>query len=168
MKTTFKTEAFRPTDTRPAYALIRGVVPGLSLAKWTRYARRTARPGRSGRSGIRVVRGAKSYPVGLVCYRVEDDLLVGQILRAHHFVALELLEARPVLTALVEGLDALAMELGCNTVESLLHGPDTALDAWFEKAGHSRSGIVYRKAAGEMALEVAHDQPFGPAGATTL
>ncbi len=167
MNTKFTTEPFRLDDVRPAYALIHSVAPDVSLAAWMRFARRAAHPRNAGRSGIIVVRGAKSYPVGLACYRIDRDLGAASILTAHHFVALELLEARPVTMALVKGLDVLAIEHGCRGVDSVLHGTDAVDPTWFETIGYSRQAAVYRKAVAETTLgfpdaDVPHADVSGP------
>lgn len=159
----FTTEEIRPADIRPAYALMRSAVPSLTLAAWTRFARRAAAPRKAGSSGILVVRGARAYPVGLVCWQVADGLDGSATLRADEFVALELLEARPITAALVRGLETLAGRLGCNEVESVLHGADATVPAWFEREGYRHAGTVYRKPAGEAVGDVSHGSSFGPA-----
>jgi hypothetical protein len=118
------------------YPLVREVVPTLNLASWLRFARQL--------TGSRVASSVASSPPpsGLFCYRVEDDLTLGRVIVADHFVAVDLLDPGAVLAALVEQLDELADRLGCTAVRSLVHGgtPDTAesLDA----AGHRREDAM--------------------------
>lgn len=122
---------------RAVYPLIREAVPKLSLSSWLRFARQLTGLRRGEQCGIVAARReGRVFPCGLFCYRVEDDLKLGRVLIADHFVAVDLLDPGAVLTALVEQLDVLAKQHGCVAVRSLVHGgaPDVAdsLDA----AGH--------------------------------
>ena len=47
-------------------------------------------------------RKGRTFPSGLFCYRVEDDLTLGRVIVADHFVAVDLLDPGAVLAALVE------------------------------------------------------------------
>ncbi|HLY55308.1 MAG TPA: hypothetical protein VKS60_07105 [Stellaceae bacterium] len=163
--TTLATEPLRATDIRPAYPLIRSALPDLSPARWIAYARRAQR---SSTNGIMVVRGARPFPVGLFCYRVERDLAQGRVLMAHHFVALELREASPITAALVKGLDRLARDLGCDAIHSVLHGPEDAMAACFEGAGHHRAASVYAKTLQSPEEHGIHAALSAPAGGRPL
>lgn len=119
------------------YPLVREAVPELSLASWLRFARPLTGARRAGQCGIVAARReGRAFPCGLFCYRVDEDLALGRVLVADHFVAVDLLDPGAVLAALVEQLDVLAHGLNCKAVRSLVHGgaPDVAnsLDA----AGH--------------------------------
>lgn len=125
------------------YPLVREAVPALSLASWLRYARPLTGLRRAGQCGIMAARReGRAFPCGLFCYRVDEDLTLGRVLVADHFVAVDLLDPGAVLAALVEQLDVLARGLGCKAVRSLVHGgaPDVAdsLDA----AGHRPDGAA--------------------------
>lgn len=156
----FVAEPMRASDIRPAYPLIRNTLPNLSFAEWVRFARRAQA---SKRTGIMVVRGARPFPVGLFCYRTERDLAQGMVLVAHHFVALELLDTCPVTTALVRGLDELAVRLGCDSVHSILHGPEEAMAACFEHSGHTRAAALYRKSVRPPGVSDFHKGVSAPA-----
>jgi hypothetical protein len=119
------------------YPLVHEVVRGLDLPDWLRFARRIAAPGRAKRSGIMVaLRAGQPFPCGLFCYREERDLNYGTVLIADHIITLDILDPKPILTALVAELDALATRLGCAAVQSVvrdgLHEVATGLLA----AGH--------------------------------
>jgi hypothetical protein len=125
------------------YPLVREAVPTLDLPSWLRFARRLTGSRRGEQCGIVAAsREGRTFPSGLFCYRVQDDLTLGRVLVADHFVAIDLLDPGAVLAALVEQLDELAHRLGCTAVRSLVHGgtPDTAesLDA----AGHRREDAM--------------------------
>ncbi len=119
------------------YPLVREVVHGLDLPHWLRLARRIAAPGRPERSGIMVARRAgQPFPCGLFCYREEWDLNYGTVLIADHIVALDILDPKPILTALVAELDALATRLGCAAVQSVVRDGSHDFATGLLAAGH--------------------------------
>ena len=89
-----------------------------------------------------VRREARTFPCGLFCYRVEDDLKLGKVLTADHFVAIHLLDPGAVLAALVEELDVLAKRLGCEAVRSLVHGGAPTVAGGLYAAGHRPEGAT--------------------------
>jgi hypothetical protein len=119
------------------YPLIREAVPTLDLSTWLRFARQLTGPRRAGQCGIVVARRqGRAYPCGLFCYQVANDLSLGKVLIADHFVAVDLLDPGAVLTALVEELDALAKRLGCQAVRSLVHSGAPDVAGGLYAAGH--------------------------------
>jgi hypothetical protein len=119
------------------YPLVREAVPSLDLPAWLRFARQLTDPRRAGQCGIVAARrGGRAFPCGLFCYRVEDDLKLGKVLTADHFVAVDLLDPAGVLAALVEELDGLAKRLGCHAVRSLVHGGVPHVEGGLSAAGH--------------------------------
>ena len=78
---------------RSVYPLIREAFATIDLSTWLRFARQLTGPRRAGQCGIVTVRReARTFPCGLFCYRVEDDLKLGKVLTADHFVAVDLLD----------------------------------------------------------------------------
>jgi hypothetical protein len=119
------------------YPLVREAVPSLGLTNWLRFARPLTGPRRSGQCGIVTARRAgRSFPCGLFCYRVDDDLTLGRVLVADHFVAVDLLDPGAVLAALVDDLDRLAHQLECKAVRSLVHGGTRDVADSLDAAGH--------------------------------
>ena len=87
-----------PDQVLAVYPLVREVVPELDAGAWVRFARVLLSPKRAGQGGIVAAwRPGRSFPCGLVCYRVENDLLRGRVLVAEHFVAVDLLDPQAVL-----------------------------------------------------------------------
>jgi hypothetical protein len=126
---------------RSVYPLVREAFPTLDLAAWLRFARQLTGPRRGGQCGIVAARReGRAFPCGLFCYRVEDDLKLGKVLIADHFVAVDLLDPASVLTALVEELDGLAKRLGCRAVRSLVHGGAPEVEGGLVAAGHRPEG----------------------------
>jgi hypothetical protein len=128
---------------RSVYPLIREAVATIDLTTWLRFARQFTAPRRAGQYGIVTVRReGRTFPCGLFCYRVEDDLKLGKVLTADHFVAVDLLDPGAVLAALVEELDELAKRLGCQAVRSLVHGGAPIVAGGLYAAGHRPEGAA--------------------------
>lgn len=137
---------------RSVYPLIREAVVTIDLATWLRFARQLTGPRRAGHCGIVTVRReGRMFPCGLFCYRVEDDLKLGKVLTADHFVAVDLLDPGAVLSALVGELDVLAERLGCQAVRSLVHGGAPIVAGGLYAAGHRPEGAtpLLKKLLGE-------------------
>lgn len=119
------------------YPLVREAVPSLSLTSWLRFARPLTGSRRGTHCGIVTARReGRSFPCGLFCFRVDDDLTLGRVLVADHFVAVDLLDPGAVLTALVEELERLAHRLECKAVRSLVHGGIRDVADSLDAAGH--------------------------------
>jgi hypothetical protein len=137
----FEIEELTRDRIRSVYPVIREAVPTLDLPSWLRFARQLAGPRRGNQGGIIAARRAgRVFPSGLFCYRVEDDLKLGKVLIADHFVAIDLLDPGAVLAALVEELDGLAKRLGCKAVRSLVHGGAPSVEDGLYAAGHRPEG----------------------------
>jgi hypothetical protein len=137
----FNIEVLSRDQLRSVYPLVREAVPTLDLTAWLRFARQLIGPRRNGHSGIIAARReARVFPSGLFCYRVEDDLKLGKVLIADHFVAVDLLDPAGVVAALVEALDGLAKRLECQAVRSLVHGGASDLEDGLQAAGHRLEG----------------------------
>lgn len=137
----FSIDLLSRNQIRSVYPLIREAVPTIDLPAWLRFARQLTGPRRAGQCGIIAAwREGRIFPSGLFCYRVEDDLKLGKVLTADHFVAVDLLDPGAVLAALVEELDILAKRLGCQAVRSLVHGGAPAVAGGLHAAGHRPEG----------------------------
>jgi hypothetical protein len=137
----FIIDALSRDQARSVFPLIREAVPTIDLPTWLRFARQLTGPRRGGESGIVTARRERRvFPCGLFCYRVEDDLTLGKVLIADHFVAVDLLDPGAVLAALVEELDMLAKRLGCQAVRSLVHGGSSDIAGGLYAAGHRPEG----------------------------
>ncbi len=130
-----------PEQAPAVYPLVREAIPGLDLKAWLRFARRVADPRRAAREGIIVVvRNPRPMPCGLFVYRKEQELGHGNVLIAEHFVAVDLLDAEPVMQALVAELDGLALRLGCNAIRAMVLSPTSQMAASLTSAGHRPAG----------------------------
>ena len=141
-----------PDQIRPAWPLVRVGNPGLSLAQWLRFARRTIRPAGSGKPrphGVMVAR-RRGRPLlcGLVCYQRVRDIACGEVLNAGHYIALDIIDPAPVLDALVGAVEALAVELGCSAVRSMVCDNQVALSATLRTGGHAPLAALMTKPVG--------------------
>lgn len=128
------------------FPLVREVAPGLRPAAWRRYARRVVGGMRAGRGGVMVARReGRRFPCGMFCYRREQDLAGEAVLVASHLVALDILDPRPVLVALVAELDALAPRLGCTAVHTLVADEAAEVAMVLAHAGHRRESQTLAK-----------------------
>lgn len=144
----------RNLDVRPwsadqlsvVFPLVRGIMPSLTLRSWQRYARRLFSTRRPAQSGIVVAtRGARPLPCGLFCWRREQDPERGDIIVAEHFVAMDILDPRPVQDALLRELERMGRESGCVTVRSIVHNGTADVTAPFLAAGHRTAGALLSK-----------------------
>jgi hypothetical protein len=128
------------------FPLIREVMPDVDLGCWTEFARRiTGRRGAN--AGIMAAwREGRSFACGFFCYRVDKTLLEGKVLVAEHFVAVDLLEPKAVLAALVAELEALGHRLGCDAVRSVVHGGEQEVAGGLVAAGHAPDASMLLKA----------------------
>jgi hypothetical protein len=137
----FIIEVLSREQIRSVYPLVREAFPTLDLSAWLRFARQLTGPRRGGPCGIVAARReGRAFPCGLFCYRVDDDLKLGKVLVADHFVAVDLLDPAAVLVALVEELDNLAKRQGCQAVRSLVHGGAPEVEGGLYAAGHQPEG----------------------------
>jgi hypothetical protein len=143
----FTSQIIHLGEARLVFPLIRELVPGLGLKDWMQFARYATNPRRAEENGIvAVTRHGRAMPCGLFLYRRERQLSGKAVLVAEHFVALDVLDAQPVLDALVEELDALARRLSCDATRVLVPGEASLLRAGLQAAGHATTGVTLGKA----------------------
>ena len=144
----FIIEVLARDQIRAVYPLVREAFPPLDLPTWLRFARQLTGPHRGGQCGIIAAhRDGRLFPCGMFCYCVEDDLKLGKVLIADHFVAVDLLDPGAVLAAVVQELDGLANRLGCQAVRSLVHGGAPDVEDGLYAAGHraERASLLLKK-----------------------
>jgi hypothetical protein len=100
-----------------AYPFVHLAVPGLDLSAWRRFARLSLRRRRGEFAGILVAkRSARQHICGLVCYRREPDLLLGQVMQARNLISIDILDTKSIVLALMINLGSLARANGCSSV----------------------------------------------------
>jgi hypothetical protein len=117
-------EALSRTAVLNAYPLVRLAVPTLDVQAWRRFARLALDRRRGTLAGILVAkRVTRRHICGLVCYRREPDLIFGQVMQARNLIAIDILDTRSIVLALISGLRSLARANGCSSVHLMM--PDT-------------------------------------------
>jgi hypothetical protein len=142
----FTVRALTRDEILSVFPLIREVMPDVALGGWTEFARRIMGRRRTSAGIMAAWREGRSFPCGLFCYRVDQTLANGKVLIAEHFVAVDLLEPKAVLAALVEELEALGRRLECNAVRSVVHGGEQEVAGGLVAAGHAPDASMLLKA----------------------
>jgi len=141
----FTVRALVPDEIRSVYPLIREAMPSVDLAAWTEFARRLTGRRLSNAGVMAAWRKGRPFPCGLFCFRVDKTLGQGRVLIAEYFVAVDLLDPKGVLEALVAELDALGHRLGCDAVRSVVHGREPELAGGLVAAGHAPEASLLLK-----------------------
>jgi len=149
----FHVNSLQPDETRLVYPLVREAEPAVDLAAWLAYAKRAVRTGPGGRTGIMVAtRSAQRFPSGLFCYRCHDDLALGHVVTADYFVAVDILDPRPVVTVMVGALESLGQQLHCQAVRSVVRSRADMLTGCLERAGHHLEATNFVKRLPHLAI----------------
>jgi hypothetical protein len=136
------------------FPLMRAADPGLSLAAWRRFARRSTTPTRRPAPyGVLVARRpAQRYPSGAVYYARHRDMHGTSVLTAEHFVALDLLYPEAVISALIAGLEPVAMLLGCCSIRSIVKNTAMPLIETLQLQGHRAEAVTFIKSGPQRAV----------------
>jgi hypothetical protein len=99
-----------------AYPVVAAAYPALGFERWRRYARTAAAspPERSGLLGLRTDSG---YYCGLLIYRNDREPWHEPRLSVELFIALDIIDARIAIDALIAATEAKAVALACPTVQ---------------------------------------------------
>src|SRR4051794_38990234 len=92
-----------PHQVAQALPLLQPLTSALDLARWEDFTRLLL-DGSTDR-GVDVVCDQRGYLVGLVTYRIVQDLRCGTVLRADQIVASDLIRVRRAVGALVQALE---------------------------------------------------------------
>lgn len=139
-------EPLRPDQIRLLYPLLREQETSVELDAWISFARRVISNPKRMSEGIIVASWApRKFPCGMVCYRRDNDMELGAVLTAEHFIAVDLLNSSRVLTAMAVELDRIAADLGCAAVRSIIHSEDGELIGRLTDAGHRPQALAFFK-----------------------
>jgi hypothetical protein len=145
----FSCQPLQQEQAPAVFPLVREAIPGLDLRAWLRFVRKACDPRRAAKEGIIVVfRNARPLPCGLFVYRRDQGLGQGPVLVAEHFVAVDLLDAEPVMQALIDELDTLAKRLGCSAIRAMVMSQSSQLASHLQDAGHKAVGETLWKELG--------------------
>ena len=124
------------------FGLARLAFPGLTPGRWRATARRwTAHP--VGARGALVARDAAGRLSGLAPFTVQTNLQAGRSLWVERVASSSLLDGRPVIEALAEGLREVARSLGCRGMTVQIETGDRALLTALRRGqGSAKSTLV--------------------------
>jgi len=109
-----------------AFGLARLAFPTLTPGRWRATARRwTAHP--TGAAGALVARDGAGRLIGLAPFTVQTNLQAGRSLWVERVASFALLDGRPVIEALADGLRDVARSLGCRGLTVQIETGDRAL-----------------------------------------
>lgn len=104
-----------------AFPLVHLVSPKLDLQAWRRFAYSALDRRRGTLAGILTAkRIRRQHLCGMVCYRREPDLLQGQIMQVRNLIGIDILDAQPIILALIRFLGSLARTGGCSKLNILI------------------------------------------------
>lgn len=96
-----------------AFPVVQAAAPGVTLEQWRAFASGSSEEAATGLIGAF---NEQNYIVGLFAYQREQHLHYGRILRICHLAAVDLVDAEPVLLALLQAIDDLAQLQGCGAI----------------------------------------------------
>ena len=114
-------EPLSRTAISTAFPLVHMVMPRLDLQAWQRFAHSALDGRRGALAGILTAKWiTRQHFSGMVCYRREPDLQHGQIMQIRNLIAIDILETKPIILALMRFLGSLARAGGCSKLHILV------------------------------------------------
>ena len=107
--------------------LVRATWPAVDLATWRAYVEHFSTQAAPKVSGVQGLRDSVGCFCGLYVYEVDRDLLLGPVLAAHLFTAVDIVNSPQTVRALLDTVETQAIELGCTAMRIQLRNSQTAL-----------------------------------------
>ena len=130
-------------ESATVYALVRTALPEVEPEQWLDFSSWLEEQG----GGVLAVIAGDSAPVGMAAFRPDRSLRHGHMLKVELLVAFELHRSAPVRAALIEALEQIARELGCESLGLALprgassDAGERAAAPW-EALGHARDCLL--------------------------
>lgn len=126
-----------------AYPVVAAAYPAVSLERWQHYAvsAAAAPPERSGILGLRIDAG---YFCGILIYRNDREPWHEPRLSVELFVALDVIDVRTAIDALIAAAEAKAAALACPTIQVRIEQP-SELASRIRQAGYRPVGELMTK-----------------------
>lgn len=122
-------------DIEPAFALMQALRPSLTLDVWRGFAVPLVDRKRLARNGLVGVRNEAGYLCGLFVYRVEPDLTHERAFCVDVIVALDIVDARSVLRAMMDAVRSTAHRLGCGIARVRIDRNQAGVGAYLRRSG---------------------------------
>ena len=135
MGRSFAAAPLKSSDIEIAYALIRAWHSRVSLDSWRGFAQALI-GNRAAHQGIIAIRNEAGYLCGLFVYRAEPDLHHGRALVVDPVAALDVIDVKPVVQAMVETAEAMAGRFGCEVARFRIPAPQSWLAEQLQGTGH--------------------------------
>lgn len=145
MTQSYSIHALSPNEVPIVFPLVGAAYPMLDLKQWNDVARAFAR-GHAGECGLLGLRSEGGYFCGLLIYRCDRNPWHEPRMAVDLFVALDLIESRAAVAALLEATEAKANALACLTVQIHIDHCQAALSRHVRQAGYSRTAELLTKA----------------------
>jgi hypothetical protein len=122
-------------DIDPAFALIQALHPSLTLDSWRGFAIPLVDREPPTNGGLVGVRNEAGYLCGLFVYRVEADLAHERAFLVDVIAALDVVDPKFVIRAMMEAVQATASRFGCGIARIRVNRNQTALGLYLRKNG---------------------------------
>jgi hypothetical protein len=122
-------------DIEPAFALIRALHPSLTLDNWRSFATPLVDQEEMAQSGLICVRNERGYLCGLFVYRVESDLAHERAFVVDIIAALDVVDAKFVIRAMMAAAEATALRLDCGITRVRVNRNQTGLGLYLRENG---------------------------------
>ncbi len=152
--------AHRPLDKAAigrAYTLVRNLAPGITLERWSRYARpQIASKSAKWPHGLMTIRNQGGYILALFAFGVRDDLHDSRTLSVNNIMVANIPGRDRIWASVVDAAEALAKDNGCRVIRAELTGdldPSESDRAWIksslEASGYAPDGFrAFKRARG--------------------
>jgi len=127
--------------------LVRATWPAVDLATWRAYVEHFSTQAAPKVSGVQGLRDSVGCFCGLYVYEVDRDLLLGPVLAAHLFTAVDIVNSPQTVRALLDTAEAQAIELGCTAMRIRLRNSQTALASRLHDLGLIPEAQFHKKVA---------------------
>jgi hypothetical protein len=123
------------TDIEPAFALVQALHPSLSLDNWRSFAIPLVDQQPLAQNGLVGVRNEASYLCGLFVYRVESDLAHERAFIVDVIAALDVVDAKSVVRAMMDAVQSTAQRFGCGVARIRINRNQTGLGLYLRENG---------------------------------
>jgi len=134
------------TDLVPqAFPLIRATWPGVDLVAWRSFVRFFNEQETAGQSGVQALRDPTGGLCGVFAYRLDWDLQLGPMLSVQLFTAVDVANSLRTVRALLDAVEARALQLSCGGIGIRLYGGQAGLAGRLRRLGLSSDAGFLRR-----------------------